>query len=64
MVGVELLLAQARSKPFEKNLPWAVVIRHDGDIRASERISESRERILVMRSGFKQWSSSPVRVRM
>lgn len=52
-----------RSKPLEKNLPWAVVIRTEP--RVAWDLAPSRvERIKLIKSGFSRCSSSPVRVRI
>ena len=55
--------AQARSKPLEKNLPWAVVIRAEEDAD-SARTRCRADWIASMSVGFSLCSSEPVIVRM
>ena len=54
--------AHARSKPLEKNLPWAVVMSAE-PLTAWDLTWERAKMRVSMRVRLKRWSSSPVRVR-
>lgn len=55
--------AQGRSKPFEKNLPWEVVMRTE-PAEACALTCERALRMELIKDGPRRWSSLPVRVRI